>query len=145
MSMEKIDNLGSRIKIIREASNLSKKDFASRLEISAPYATELESGKAKSISKSLAKLIEYEFGYNMHWVLDGEGEMRKEVSSRKQPCLVAESDAPPYLSEKIQKLIEYEDHMPEETAHAVDEAIRSLQTKKQLSDLQKQVEKLKAS
>jgi transcriptional regulator with XRE-family HTH domain len=80
MSTIIFDNLSSRIKKIRDNVGLSKKEFALRLGISAPYATELESGKAKTVSKTLAKLIEYEFRFNMHWVLTGEGPMRKEAT-----------------------------------------------------------------
>lgn len=95
MSTNKIDKLCIRIKIIRESAGLSKKNFAAKLEISAPYVTELESGKAKSISNSLAKLIEYEFGYNMNWILKGEGERRK-TGGEKQTSLVTEPPVPPH-------------------------------------------------
>ncbi len=74
--MEKMDftKLNTRIKFVRESNRISKTDFARRLEISCAYVTALEYGEKTKISAQLAKLIQYEFGINMKWMLEGNSE-----------------------------------------------------------------------
>ncbi len=68
-----LTKLSDRIKFIRESQKISKKEFARRLEISAAYISELESGQKTTISGLLAKMIQYEFAINREWLLEGKG------------------------------------------------------------------------
>ena len=62
-------------KIIAE-QNLSKREFAKRLEISENYLYILtgnsrsRTNKNKTISPALAKLIALEFGYDVDWIME---------------------------------------------------------------------------
>lgn len=120
--------IGERIRNYRKTLDISGKDFAKVIGISAGSLSDIENEKTNPSSDTLSSLVR-NTEINPTWLLTGEGPMYKE---------------PVAVSPKIQKLIEYEDQMPEEAEHALDEAIRRLQDKKQVSDLQKQVEKLKA-
>lgn len=66
--------MNERIKKILEELGLKKIDFASRLHISQPFASELCSG-AKSPSDRTISDICREFGVDEQWLRTGEGEM----------------------------------------------------------------------
>ena len=66
--------MNERIKKILEELGLKKVEFAERLHISRPYASELCSG-AKAPSDRTISDICREFGVNEHWLRTGEGEM----------------------------------------------------------------------
>lgn len=53
---------------------LTQTELAKRLSLSFFQYKDLESGRVK-ISPMLAKLIFYETGYNVDWLLKGDGEM----------------------------------------------------------------------
>jgi transcriptional regulator with XRE-family HTH domain len=120
--------IGERIRNYRKSIDISGKDFAKIIGISAGSLSDIENEKTNPSSDTLSSMVR-NTEINPTWLLTGEGPMHKE---------------PMAVSTKIQKIMEYEEQMPEETEHALDEAIRRLQDKKQVSDLLKQVEKLKA-
>lgn len=70
--------LADRLNQIIREQNLSKAEFARRLGISVNYVYILtggsreKSGRNKTISLSLAKLITLEFGYDTDWILSGK-------------------------------------------------------------------------
>ena len=66
--------MNERIKKILEELGLKRVDFANRLHISQPFASELCSG-AKSPSERTISDICREFGVNESWLRTGEGEM----------------------------------------------------------------------
>ena len=66
--------MNERIKKILEELGLKKVEFAERLHISRPYASELCSG-AKSPSDRTISDICREFGVREAWLRTGEGEM----------------------------------------------------------------------
>ena len=66
--------MNERIKKILEELGLKKVEFAERLHISRPYASELCSG-AKSPSDRTISDICREFGVREAWLREGEGEM----------------------------------------------------------------------
>lgn len=66
--------MNERIKKILEELGLKRIDFASRLHISQPFASELCSG-AKSPSDRTISDICREFGVDEQWLRTGEGEM----------------------------------------------------------------------
>lgn len=69
--------MNERIKRIIDELGLKKVDFATRLHISQPYASELCSG-AKSPSDRTIKDICREFGVDEVWLRTGEGEPFRE-------------------------------------------------------------------
>lgn len=71
MQEKKSALLTYRIPLIRSVYSLNKANFAKSLEISAAYVTDLESGKNQKLSKTLAKLISYEFDCDFDWVYSG--------------------------------------------------------------------------
>ena len=72
--------LADRLNQIITEQRLSKREFAKRIGISENYLYVLtgnsrpNSRKNKTISRSLAKLIAVEFGYDETWILSGTGE-----------------------------------------------------------------------
>lgn len=66
--------MNERIKKILEELGLKKVEFAERLHISRPYASELCSG-AKAPSERTISDICREFGVREAWLREGEGEM----------------------------------------------------------------------
>ena len=66
--------MNERIKKILEELGLKKVEFAERLHISRPYASELCSG-AKAPSDRTIKDICDKFGVREAWLREGEGEM----------------------------------------------------------------------
>lgn len=66
--------MNERIKKILEERGLKKVEFAERLHISRPYASELCSG-AKAPSDRTIKDICDKFGVREAWLREGEGEM----------------------------------------------------------------------
>ena len=66
--------MNERIKKILEELGLKKVEFAERLHISRPYASELCSG-AKAPSDRMISDICREFGVREAWLRTGEGEM----------------------------------------------------------------------
>lgn len=69
-----METLGQRIKMILEQHQITQKQFASTLGISANYANLLVNDKKQKISNTLAKLIEESYGFSAQWVMDGSGE-----------------------------------------------------------------------
>ena len=72
--------LADRLNKIIAEQQLSKREFAKRIGISENYLYVLtgnsrpNSEKNKTISRSLAKLIAVEFGYDEKWILNETGE-----------------------------------------------------------------------
>ena len=69
--------LAERLNKIIAEQQLSKREFARRIDISENYLYVLtgnsraDSNKNKTISRALAKLIAVEFGYDENWILNG--------------------------------------------------------------------------
>lgn len=71
---KKDEELISRLKAIRHALDLSQKEFAGHIKISAPSYSEIETGKYKpkfDVIQSIGKA----FNVNLYYLLYGEGEM----------------------------------------------------------------------
>ena len=75
--------MNERIKKIIEELGLKKVDFANRLHISQPFASELCSG-AKAPSDRTISDICREFGVREAWLREGEGEMFVQDTQSKQ-------------------------------------------------------------
>ena len=68
------NDVGNRIKLIREKLSLMQKDFAGDLEISAPSLSEIETGRNRPGIELLIKLSK-NYNVNLYYVLLGKGEM----------------------------------------------------------------------
>lgn len=68
--------LADRLNKIIEEQNISKAEFARRMGVTENYVYILtgkgERSTENKISKSFAKLISLEFGYDEDWVLNGD-------------------------------------------------------------------------
>ena len=64
---------GERLKRVREILGFSQKKFGEALGLKWYQIRDLESGKVKKISISLAKMLEIHYGINPDWLLTGEG------------------------------------------------------------------------
>jgi transcriptional regulator with XRE-family HTH domain len=67
-----IDN--QRIKIFREALNLSQGEFAEKLGMKQGSISDVERGKA-NVSRKLINLLQSNFNLNESWLIQGEGSM----------------------------------------------------------------------
>lgn len=74
MKNDKLIEVGGRLKEIRRALDLSQKEFAAALDISASYLSEIESGKTKP-GFNFIDLIYKKYDINPGWFVEGEGEM----------------------------------------------------------------------
>ncbi len=70
-----MDELGRRIKSIRNEHGVTQKEFGSRLGISHAHVSNIESGK-DTPSDNLIKLMSREFGVNEEWLRTGNGERK---------------------------------------------------------------------
>jgi len=89
-----------RIKLIR--GDTPVKEFAGKIGVSPAYVYALESGEKTVISETLAELISTKFNIERHWLLTGEGPIKRKgvVSEDPSPYLAED----PTLSLLIRKL-----------------------------------------
>ena len=66
--------MNERIQAIIDAKHLKKVDFAKQLKLSAPYISELCSGKTQPSDRTITDICR-EFDVNEEWLRTGEGEM----------------------------------------------------------------------
>lgn len=66
--------LAERLNKIIAEQNISKREFAKRVEVSENYIYTLtgSTNKVATLSPILAKVIAYEFGYDANWILNGD-------------------------------------------------------------------------
>ena len=70
-------SLANRLNQIIDEKNISKREFAKRVGVSANYVYTLtgESNKITTLSPMLAKVIAMEFGYDAEWILHGDRQL----------------------------------------------------------------------
>ena len=88
-----------RLKTLRNLMGLTQKELAERLNLSFYQYKDLESGRVK-ISPMLAKLIFYETGFEIEWLLEGSGKMKSDLTKFS---FKNKFNAFLYLKEKLQK------------------------------------------
>ena len=93
--------INQRIKQIREALDLSQRNFSRNLSLSHSYIAGVESGAIK-VNARLIKLIVSEFGVNEAWLMNGTREMFSQNPDEKFSKLVGLFKG---LSAKNQELI----------------------------------------
>jgi transcriptional regulator with XRE-family HTH domain len=82
------DLVSQRIKQIREALDLSQRNFSMSLSLSHSYIAGVETG-IRQVNGRLVKLIVSEFGVNEEWLLNGKGEMFSRNPDEKFTRLVS--------------------------------------------------------
>jgi transcriptional regulator with XRE-family HTH domain len=67
-------SINDRVREVRNALNLTQKDFGQRLAIAQSYLTNIETGK-REVTEKIQKLVCLQFNVNEEWLRTGEGEM----------------------------------------------------------------------
>ena len=82
-----MNELRDRLQEVRQAFNITQRQFAKRVGVTSQLVSMMETGKAQ-LSHLTAKAIESEFGVNHEWLLTGQGEMMtKRTSLGKSPVV----------------------------------------------------------
>lgn len=104
------DNIGSRLKVWRQAIGLTQHDFSERVGLHIGVLKKYELGKNTPGGEALASIAKT--GVNLNWLLTGEGNMRnKEEKAAAPETAVTSPDIPPELEpfrrqlEAIAKLV----------------------------------------
>lgn len=66
---------GERLKQIRNDLKLGQTEFAEMLSLDQAHYSRTENGKHEIKAKTLVKIAD--IGYNIHWLITGEGEMKR--------------------------------------------------------------------
>lgn len=107
--------IGGEIRAYLENMGLQQQDVADRLGISQSAVSAYYRGKP--FGKQAAQKWANEFGFNLTWLLTGDGSMLKTVSEPKNPVEVkprAENSLVEYLQRKIAELEGKIDQLNEE-------------------------------
>jgi transcriptional regulator with XRE-family HTH domain len=100
------ESINQRIKQVREALELSQRNFSLILSASHGYIAGIETGIRK-VNGRLIKLIVSEFGVNETWLTTGEGEMFTQNPDEKFTKLVGLfKELPPKYQEVVYQMIE---------------------------------------
>ena len=98
-----MNNVGIRIKSLRENNNLSQKQFAERIMVSQSYLSRIERGIEVPNNK-LIKLIALEFNVNTDWISKGKGNPDSfHILISVCPCVYKRTCT--WSSERIKKII----------------------------------------
>ena len=73
-----MDSLSERVAAVIDAASLTRSAFAKRLGLSAPFVTEICSGRKAPSDRTLSDICR-EFGVDERWLRTGEGEMLRRV------------------------------------------------------------------
>ncbi|GHV87060.1 hypothetical protein AGMMS50255_3560 [Spirochaetia bacterium] len=100
------ESINQRVKQVREALELSQRNFSSILALSNGYIGGVETDVRK-VNGRLIKLIVSEFGVNETWLCTGEGEMFTRNPDEKFTKLVGLfKELPPKYQEVVYQMIE---------------------------------------
>lgn len=107
MSRKKITELNIfSMRIIKVRNALSVKDFADQLGVTPAYIYDLEAGKKKKISKTLAELISTKFKINKHWLFTGEGPIYKEGEQPAAPVVAMDARSPAWkMCRQVERIV----------------------------------------
>ena len=98
--------INQRVKQIREALDLSQRNFSTILSLSSSYIAGVETDIRK-VNGRLIKLIVAEFGVNETWLTTGTGEMFAQNPDEKFTKLVGLfKELPPKYQDVVYQMIE---------------------------------------
>lgn len=69
-----MESIGSRVKAVRKALNLTTTKFGERIGIKNPSVSMIETGKSNPSDRTILSICR-EFNVNENWLRTGEGEM----------------------------------------------------------------------
>lgn len=75
--------MNERLKQLRKALSLSQEAFGSKLGVTGPAVSKIESGD-RSLTEQMALSIIREFNVNEEWLRTGEGEMFRPISQEDE-------------------------------------------------------------
>lgn len=113
MSTKNLTEFKSRIKAIREASGLTREEFAKKVNVSGAYVGQLESGKKENPSPLFLGSVKKTFNINPVWLETGDGSMN--VVSESQTNYSVLSD----LEEMLLRIIKEGDETKKTAVRAL--------------------------
>jgi transcriptional regulator with XRE-family HTH domain len=66
--------VNERVRLVRNALNLTQKDFGNRVTLAQTYLSQIEKG-SRNVTEKIFKIICHEFNVNEEWLRTGKGEM----------------------------------------------------------------------
>lgn len=78
-----MESIGSRVKVVRKALNLTTTKFGERIGIKNPSVSMIETGKSNPSDRTILSICR-EFNVNENWLRTGEGEMFTERSRQQE-------------------------------------------------------------
>lgn len=88
--------MNERLKQLRLKLDLSQKDFGSKLLISKDHVSSLETGRRKLTDRIIRDICS-KYNVNENWLVNGEGEMLKDITD--------EIDAPEHIKDMLRKFL----------------------------------------
>lgn len=87
------DTISDRIALIRAESNLSTREFAEKINVSAGLITNMEKGRRNPSDRTISDICRV-FFYNEEWVRTGKGDKFKPIEDKFSTYLseIEESD-----------------------------------------------------
>lgn len=107
--------MNERLKQLRKSLSLSQEAFGSKLGVTGPAVSKIESGD-RSLTEQMALSIIREFNVNEEWLRTGEGEMFNPVSQEDEFMRAAAELRIENEEGAMQALIEYWKMTPEQRA-----------------------------
>jgi transcriptional regulator with XRE-family HTH domain len=66
--------VNERVRQVRNALNLTQKDFGDKITLAQTYLSQIEKGN-RNVTEKIFKIICHEFNVNEEWLRTGDGEM----------------------------------------------------------------------
>ncbi len=98
--------MNERLKQIRKTLSLSQEAFGSKLGVTGPGISKIESGD-RNLTEQMTRAVIREFNVNEHWFRTGEGEMFNPLSREDEFMKAAKELQIDGEAEIMQLLIEY--------------------------------------
>ena len=114
-------NINDRVRDVRNALDLTQKDFGQRLAIAQSYLTNIETGK-REVTEKIQKLICLQFNVNEEWLRTGKGEMFVEDDN----VLISQLAKQYNLDSFSRKFIETYIGLPESHREVIKEFVQAL-------------------
>jgi transcriptional regulator with XRE-family HTH domain len=107
---EQAKAIGERIKKVRESTGKSQKEFATQLDASYRTVQDYEAGNSVPGGKVLERFLC--LGFNVNWILAGEGEMRLRDAGQRLPLLPNNDYLEAAMDAVDEYLVEIGDSLP---------------------------------
>jgi len=98
------ENIGERIKLLRQSLGLTQKEFASKIGIGEKTLRNYESGKFTP-KEAVLRAIEQTFNVNPEWLRHGRGEMFSQKEEKQEDVLLELFKAMEQLEGKVPRIV----------------------------------------